>query len=155
MIELPKNYRALFQIAVQWAHDQEKFILENGIELTTDLKIDAYQIGVKEIEKVRLLKVDKIPMPSDPRLSSVLDDIRLLNNSTIGTSYRYGILIKSDHWLKRKLVVHELVHTMQYERFGSIEAFLKQYIAECIDPGYPMGALEQEAWRIEDEVCKK
>ena len=154
MIELPKNYEELFSLAVQWVRDQEQHILKNGIELTTDLKIDAYQVGVKEIEKVRLLKVDKIPLPSNPKLNDVLDDIRLLNNSTIGTSYRYGILIKKEHWLKRKLVVHELVHTMQYERLGSIENFLKSYIAECIVPGYPMGALEQEAWRIEEEICR-
>ncbi len=153
MIELPKNYEELFALAVQWVKEQELYILKNGIELTTDLKIDAYQVGVKDIEKVRLLKVDKIPLPSDPKLNNVLDDIRLLNNSTIGTSYRYGILIKKEHWLKRKLVVHELVHTMQYERLGSIENFLKSYINECIDPGYPMGALEQEAWRIEKEIC--
>jgi len=153
MIELPKNYRELFKVAVQWVYDQEQFILEKGIGLTTDLKIDAYQVGVKKIEKVRLFKVDAIPIPSDPKLKNVLDDIRLLNSSTIGASYRYGILIKSEHWLDRKLIVHELVHTMQYERFGSIEAFLEQYIAECIKPGYPMGALEQEAWRIEDEIC--
>jgi hypothetical protein len=45
----------------------------------------------------------------------------------------------------RRLVVHELVHVMQYERFGGIETFLKEYVQEVVfDPGYPHGPLEEE-----------
>jgi hypothetical protein len=42
---------------------------------------------------------------------------------------------------------------MQYERLGSIEAFLRQYLHECITTGYPEAPLEQEAVRMERETC--
>ena len=52
------------------------------------------------------------------------------------------------------MVVHELVHTLQYERFGGFRPFLEEYLFECITPpGYPFGPLEQEAKRIEHEMC--
>jgi hypothetical protein len=153
MKQLLQQVEKLMPIAVKWVSEQENYILKHGIELSTDLKIDAYQVGIKEIEKVRLLKVDKIPSPSIPVLQKTLDKTGLLARSTIGTSLRYGIFIRADQWLKRSLVVHELVHTMQYERLGGIASFLQQYIIECIDPGYPLGALEQEAWRIEKDFC--
>ena len=44
-----------------------------------------------------------------------------------------------------RLVAHECVHTGQYERMGGIKPFLKAYLRECIDPGYPNGPLEREA----------
>jgi hypothetical protein len=44
---------------------------------------------------------------------------------------------------------------MQYERFGGIEAFLKEYVQEvAFDTGYPHGPLEQEAERLVDGVIK-
>jgi len=52
-----------------------------------------------------------------------------------------------------RLVFHELVHTLQYERFGGFPQFLKQYLHECITVGYPEAPLEQEARRIEDKMC--
>jgi hypothetical protein len=44
-------------------------------------------------------------------------------------------------------VAHELAHVVQYERFGGIAPFLRAYFRECLDPGYPLGPLEQEAAR--------
>ncbi len=42
---------------------------------------------------------------------------------------------------------------MQYERLCSIEAFLRQYLHECITIGSPAALMEQEAKRIERETC--
>jgi hypothetical protein len=41
----------------------------------------------------------------------------------------------------------------QYERLGGIRPFLSAYLRECISPGYPLGALEQEAIRVAAEIC--
>ena len=49
---------------------------------------------------------------------------------------------------------HELVHTMQCEKFGGLYPFLKKYLWECIEIGYPETPLEAEAVRIANEVCK-
>jgi len=62
--------------------------------------------------------------------------------------------LQSDSWGERRLVVHELAHAAQYERLGGFQAFLEQYLSECITlPGYPFGPLEREANRIERETC--
>jgi hypothetical protein len=34
---------------------------------------------------------------------------------------------------------------MQYERFGGVLPFLRQYLTECLTVGYPEAPLEQEA----------
>ena len=41
----------------------------------------------------------------------------------------------------------------QYERFGGFRLFLERYLHECITIGYPAAPLEQEAKRVENEVC--
>src|SRR6266487_3970556 len=69
-----------------------------------------------------------------------------------GVTFRFVIYIKKDFWNQRSLVVHELSHTMQYERLGGFKPFLEQYLNECITVGYPNGSLEQEAIRIEKEI---
>jgi hypothetical protein len=46
-------------------------------------------------------------------------------------------------------VIHELAHVAQYERLGGFREFLKQYLEECINPGYPLGDLELEAKQAE------
>ena len=79
----------------------------------------------------------------------------MLSPLTAGLTLRYGIFIRSDCWGERRLVVHELAHTAQYERFGSFASFLGEYLRECITPpGYPFGALEQEAKRVEEKMAK-
>ena len=77
----------------------------------------------------------------------------LISPCTIGFTLRYGISVRDDHWDRRRLVVHELAHTMQYEQLGSIEAFLRQYLHECITIGYPAAPIEQQATWIERETC--
>ena len=53
------------------------------------------------------------------------------------------------------MIAHELVHVMQYERFGGIEAFLKDYVKEvAFPPGYPYGPLEREAESIAHSVSQ-
>ena len=37
---------------------------------------------------------------------------------------RYGIFIQTDHWGDRRLLLHELAHVAQYERFGGFRRFL-------------------------------
>jgi len=62
---------------------------------------------------------------------------------------RYGIFIRQEHGGDRRLLVHELAHVAQYERLGGFREFLKQYLEECINPGYPLGDLELEAKQAE------
>ena len=138
---LPK----LLPLAAQWVQNQEAEILTHGTPLTLEQQMDAKAAGVRSPDKIRLQVVHGIPMPADPILSNVARETGLLGPGTAGLTLRYGIYIRHDAQLDRGLHVHEFVHVGQYERLGSIEAFLGLYLKECVDPGYPLGPMEQEA----------
>lgn len=147
-----KAYEKLFPLACNWVEEQEALILKKGISLNANQKIDAHLIGIKDIEKVRLLKVERMPTPDNSKLEEAMKTTGLSSPNTIGTAYRYGVYIRADFWENRKLIIHELTHTMQYEKLGSIEVFLKQYLVECFTLGYPNGDLEKEAKKNENEL---
>jgi hypothetical protein len=95
-----------------------------------------------------------LPLPLHPLLREAAEITGLISPRTAGLTLRYGIFIRSESWGERRLVIHELAHTAQYERLGGFQPFLEQYLYECIiPPGYPFGRLEQEARRIERETC--
>lgn len=139
---------------IDWVKSQEAHILQHGQELTVNQKIDAYLIGITHIHQVRILEVENIPMPQNTTIQQLGKSIGLLSSRTIGTAYGYGIYIKKGYANSRQLIAHELVHTLQQERMGGIEAFLKQYLLECVEVGYPNGQLEIEAHTIAEEFEK-
>lgn len=150
-----EDIESLFPLACQWVEEQEQKILQEGIRLTPDQQIDAYLIGIKKIKNIRIVPVDVMPRPSHPQLQPALEATGFLSESTIGVSYRYGIYLKKEYFQERRLVIHELVHTHQYERFGSIEAFLKQYFQECLTVGYFNSPLENEAHEMEQKILER
>jgi hypothetical protein len=138
--------------AVPWAIEQEQIILRTGVALTESQASDAKRVGVRKPECIRLCRVAVIEMPS------FITDLMTTpaNQTTIwGITFRYGIYLREDRWNWRKTLVHELTHTMQYERLNGFEAFLRQYYFECFTMGYEQMALEQEAVRTADEVCDR
>jgi hypothetical protein len=139
------QFEILLPLAVAWAAEQEDKILSEGLPLLEPERADAGAIGVKEPERVRLLPVETIPRPSQPQLRAACDSIDFLTPATRGLTLRYGIFVRSDCWRDRSLIIHELVHTAQYERLEGIHAFLERYLFECVTIGYPEAPLEQEA----------
>jgi hypothetical protein len=91
-------------------------------------------------------------MPEESVLRAAAEQTGLISPFTVGLTLRYGIYIRADHWGERRLVIHELAHTAQYERLGGFDEFLAAYLEECLTNGYPDGPLEQEARRIENEI---
>ena len=122
----------VLSLACAWAAEQEQAILQSGVALTVAQIADASRVGVTWTEPVRLLKVQEIPRPSYPALVTAGEATSLISPCTIGLTLCYGIVIRDDHWDQRRLDVHELARTMQHERLGSIEAFLRQCLHECI-----------------------
>jgi hypothetical protein len=148
----PQQLAELFPLAVTWAEQQEDYILQNGILLTPSQVTDARLIPVVNPEKVRLLKVNQIPLPAEPLLKTAAQMTGLITANTIGLTLRYGVFIGKDFWNERKIVVHELAHVAQYERLGGISQFLQKYLQECITIGYPQAPMEQEAIRISSKI---
>jgi hypothetical protein len=147
------TFDILLPLACAWAEEQETLIMREGVALTASQMEDARRIGVVSPERVKLRVVDAIPLPVQPVLRNAAETTGLISLLTCGLTLRYGIYIRSDQWGVRRLVVHELAHTAQYERLGGFQPFLKQYLGECLSVGYPLGSLEQEAKRIEAEMC--
>jgi hypothetical protein len=145
--------KLLLPLACWWAVKQEQIILRDGVPLSPAQIADARTIGVFHPEKVRLLKVPVIPLPLLPVLRVAVRFSRRIAPYPFGLSLRYGIFIRADHWDDRRLVFHELVHTMQYEKLGGVREFLKPYLTECIQTGYPNGAMEQEAVQTTARLC--
>lgn len=150
----PQQFEILLPLACAWAAEQEHTILQAGVALTEAQFADARQVGVVQPERVRLLRVAQIPSPTHPVLSAVAAATGLISPSTGGMTLRYGIIVQATCWERRPLVMHELVHVSQYERFGGFEGFLRPYLIECLTPpGYPYGPLEREAITTTERLC--
>lgn len=139
--------------ACKYVSKHESIILESGHPLSPDQMIDAHTIGIKNIEAIRVMKVGRIPLPFDSMLQTAAKFTNLISPGTIGIAFRYGIYIQENYWNNRRLTVHELTHTLQYERLGGIRPFLKQYLDECLTVGYHSSPLELEAREMERVVC--
>jgi len=150
-----EEFESLLPLACARAEEQERIILRDGVALTTGQVADARRIGVGQPERVRVRVVEEIPLPTHPGLRKAAEMTGLISPLMIGLTFRYGIFIQAESWGERRLVVHELVHTAQYEPLGGFRAFLEQYLHECITIGYPEAPLEQEARRIERKLCRK
>src|SRR5207237_8159399 len=121
----------------------ESAILRRGVPLTSSLLNDARRIGVRFPERVRLRVVDQVPGGMPHVLRAILKPLGLCSTSTSGMSLRYGIFIRSACWGDKRLLIHELAHTVQYARLCGIWPFLQLSLSECLlTPGYPCGPFE-------------
>ena len=148
-----QEFKVLLPLACAWAMEREHLILRDGLPLSSAQITDARSIGVGHPEKVRLLKAARIPIPENPALRDAANAIQLISPRIGGLTLRYGIFIRADCWDDRRLVFHELVHTLQYERLGGFQEFLRQYLFECITIGYPAAPMEQEAVSTTARLC--
>lgn len=139
----------LLPLAIRWVEEEEERILRQGTPLDESQLELARLIGVAEPDRIRVWKAAGMPAPGDPVLMAAMQLAGMSPSQAMGISFRYGIYLHASIQSDRRVLAHELTHTLQYERLGSIEAFLQQYVAECLDPGYPAGPLEQEARRME------
>jgi hypothetical protein len=144
----------LLPLAVQWAAEQERRVLCEGVTLSKVELGDARVIGVCNPERVRLLRVDSIPVPVHPMLRAAAASINFLTAAPRGLALDYGIFIRADYWRDRALIAHELVHTAQFQRLGGILPFLQTYIFQCATVGYPNAPLELEAIETAARICR-
>ena len=148
-----QQLQAMLPKACAWAEEQERFILANGVALSPLQLADARAVGVRSPERIRLLRVEAVPLPSDPTLHEAAQLTGLITSNSIGITLRYGIFIRHDFWGDRRLLAHEFTHTAQYERLGGILPFLWQYLTECVVGKYPNTPMEHEAVEAANHVC--
>ena len=151
---LSSQLQVLLPLAVEWATEQQNRILSEGVPLSLRELADALRVGVKDPDRVRLLQVDAVPSPTHPALKAAYVAGNLAPAAPRGLTLHYGVFVRADHWRNRGLIVHELVHTAQYERLGGIEPFLRQYLLECVTVGYSKSPMEKEAVSLAARVLE-
>ena len=103
--------------------------------------------GVEHVGGVRIVIVDRIPFPDDPLLAALCDRYGFLGETTLGLTLGHAIFLTPQVAENVEILAHECCHVAQVERFGSIRAFVQQYITELIEYGYAFAPLELEATR--------
>lgn len=145
---------AVLPIARAWVATQERRILVAGVPLDEQQLMDARAAGVNQPQRIRLLRVKTVPSLRLRSLRAAALKLGVLSPHTAGLTARYGIFIREDFWRHRALLVHEFAHTAQYERLGGIKPFLRAYLRECLEEGYPLGPLEMEAAAAARRICR-
>ena len=140
-------------VASLWVWHRERVTIRLGRLLTASEMEDARNAGVRYPERVRVLSVPRIELFEHRLLNRLFGGLQDAFASTLGITLHYGILVRCDWESDRRLLVHELAHVAQYERFGGVTPFLLQYFRECIRDGYPFSALEREATSIALRIC--
>jgi len=149
----PEEFRRYLPSACKWVLEQERFILERGVRLRGLQCSDAKRVGVIHPERIRLLYVEQIPVPVQPLLRAAAQAMKLNTPSTPALALGYGTYIRSECWGQRWPVVHQLAHVAQFERLGSIWAFMECFLYQCLVVGYPSAPMEQEAIAIAQRIC--
>lgn len=143
-MDLQQLLPTLVPRAIAWATSQAELIRTTGFSLNENGLALAQQVGVTRPELVRVRYVPQLPIPDDPLLRDVASGSGLLGPGMVGLTLGHGIFIV-DGYGDMRLMSHELRHVHQYERLGSIEAFMPVYLAQIAAVGYRDAPMEQDA----------
>lgn len=148
MIDFAARLPEILPKAKAWAEAQTKLILKQGSPLPTPWLSDARRVGVEAPENIRIVLVPRLPLPDDDELREIALQTGLLSPETAGLTLGHGIFIVDGH-VTRQLLTHEYRHIYQYEKAGSIAAFLAVYLEQITSVGYYEAPLEIDARKHE------
>ena len=149
-----EKFERLVPLAYLWAKAQVDFVLKHGAPLSPAQIADARRGGVRDPSRVRVLVVDRIPLPDDKELADAARRSQIITDASRGVTIGHGIIIRADSWQNRELLLHQLVHVAQCERSGGLESFVAEYLCNrrtCAD--FSVGSLEDEARGLAREIC--
>lgn len=148
-----ETFDNLLPFAYQWAKTQEEFALTHGIPLSPQQMDDARLAGVRDCERVRVLVVDRIPLP-EGELAEAARHTSIITGDSRCVGLGHAILIRAEAWGDRELLVHNLVHVAQCERSGGLEQWIRHYLLDRqTSASFTLGSLEEEARRVAREIC--
>lgn len=149
-----EKFERLSPLAYQWARTQEEIILKHGAPLTPAQIVDAQRVGVQDPSRVRVLVVDRIPLPDDEELAEAARRAQIITDACRGVAIGHGIIIRADCWQNRELLLHQLVHVAQCERSGGLESFVGEYLTDRrTSADFSVGPLEDEARGLARKIC--
>ncbi|HWL94596.1 MAG TPA: hypothetical protein VNT79_13820 [Phycisphaerae bacterium] len=149
-----ETFENLLPVAYQWAKAQEEFVLAHGTPLRPQQMADARRAGVRDCERVRILVVDRIPLPESGDLAEAARRTHIIAGDTRCVGFGHAIMVRAEAWGDRELLVHNLVHVAQCERSGGLEQWIRHYLMDRqASASFTVGVLEEEARRVAREIC--
>jgi hypothetical protein len=131
--------------AVAWAEEEARLGLLRGKPLDA-VGIDlARRVGVQQPEQIRVIAVDGFPLPADPELRQAAIQTGLLAADGLGLTLGHAVYLRRGHETEARLLRHEFRHVRQCEQFGSLAAFLAEYLQQIVQVGYAQAPLELDA----------
>jgi len=151
-----EKFNRLALLAHLWARIQEAYVLEHGVPLKRQQRADAERAGVQRIDRVRVLVVDRIPLPDDKELADAARHAQIITDSSRAVAIGHAIIVRADSWHNRELLLHQLVHVAQCERSGGLESFVREYLSDRRNSAeFSVGSLEDEARSMAREICSE
>ena len=149
-----ETFDQLLPLAYQWAKTQEEFVLAHGAPLGPQHLADARRAGVQDCERIRILVLDRIPLPESGDLAEAARLTRIITEETRCVGFGHAVMIRAEAWGDRELLVHNFVHVAQCERSGGLEQWVRQYLLDRrTSASFTAGSLEEEARRVAREIC--
>jgi hypothetical protein len=149
-----EKFERLISLAYEWAKAQEAYVLKHGLPLTPRQMADARRAGVQDSARVRVLAVDRIPLPDGEELAEAAGRAQIITEASRGVAIGHAIIIRADSWQNRELLLHQLVHVAQCERSGGLKPYVEEYLSDrrtC--PDFSVGSFEDEARGLAREIC--
>ena len=146
--------KRLAVLAREWALEQEAFVMKLGAPLGPEQIADAQRAGVQDVARVRILPVDRMPLPTNLELAEAAQRAQIITEASAAVTLGHAIMVRVDRWRDRELMVHQFVHVAQCERCGGLEAFVEQYLTDrSSSADFTVGSLEDEARNLARAIC--
>jgi len=148
------TFERLLPRACEWAKELEQFILTRGTPLDARYAADAQRVGVRDSSRIRVLVVDRMPLPEDEELAAAAHRTQIITGASRAITLGHGIIVRADAWGDRELVLHQFVHVAQCERNGGLESFVRCYLSDRhSSEEFSVGTFEDEARRTARDIC--
>jgi len=136
------------QDMTNWLAEVSVHIEREGTALSDEHAAIAEQLGIEAVERIRVLVVDELPRPMHyPLLYEEGVSKRLWGPGIEDRAqvFGYGIAVTAAALSDPGTMAQELMHIKQIERFGSLGAFVAEYLRQIEEHGYLEAPLEREA----------
>lgn len=128
-----------------WVAWHEVCIRTKGTPISAHLIDWARDQGIQSPDLTHVTRTHPIPLPAPVFLRHWLDNRGFPCIHLSGLSLRHGIYLAPNLPDEDDTLRHELIHTRQYQQAGSIFAFLRRYLFQCLTEGYLHCQMEREA----------
>ncbi len=143
-VESPE-FAAMAPRALAWAQQQAIDVLKSGAPVSPALARLAASVGVKHPESIRVLVVDRIPLPGEPMLRKAVGSVGIAQATLGGLTLGYAVMVRRGHEADVRLLSHEFRHVAQYESMGGIPPFLARHLQDLARFGYERAPFEVDA----------